>query len=208
MKIQIWSDFLCPYCVLGKKRLERALAAAGIHDARIEMNSFLLNPGPPRGGESMRDHLMDKYGLSPQQVQDNFDSLTQAARELGLQLRFEQARHASTDQAHMLFQHTKSLGLGTAFSDRLQQAAFLEGATLDDLPTLVRLAGEVGIGAQQAQEALQDKALFNRARGEYEDALRFGARGVPFFVVDDRFAITGAQPEEVFVKTLNKAAAK
>ena len=208
MNIQVWSDFLCPYCLLGKKRLENALKAADIKDARVEVKSFLLNPGAPRGGASMRGALMEKYGYSGADVDENFKELTRAGRELGLALDFEGARDASTDRAHALFQYAKAKGQGTAFSDRLQQAGFMEGEVLDDEATLLKLAGEVGIREEEARAALRDEGNFARARAEYEEALRFGARGVPFFVIDDRFAITGAQPEEVFIRTLEKAAAR
>lgn len=207
MIIQVWSDFLCPYCVLGKKLLENALRTAGIADAKVELKSFLLNPGPPQGGQSMRDHLKEKYNYTDAQVQDSFDGLTTAAQALGIHLDFERAKSAGTDLAHALFQYAKAQGLGTAFFERLHQAGFEEGAVLDEEATLLRLAGEVGIAEAQAKEALRDEGFANRALAEYQDALRFGARGVPFFIIDDRFALSGAQPEEVFVNTLRKAAA-
>lgn len=207
MKIEVWSDFLCPYCILGKKRLDRALAQINLKDVDIETKSFLLNPGEQQGG-GMREHLMEKYDYTADQVQQSFDSLMKAGRELGVTLDFEQAKHAGTDRAHALLQYAKTLGLGNQLNDRLQGAAYAEGQDLNVEDTLVKLAVEVGLDADKARKALNSKKYFEKAQTEYEDSLRFGARGVPFFVVDGRFAISGAQPEEVFIKTLNKAVGK
>lgn len=208
MDIQIWSDFLCPYCLLGKKHLMKALEEAGIQDANIEMKSFLLNPGPARGGQGMRQHLKEKYGYTDAQVDENFAGLTQAGAEWGLNMDFEHAVDAGTDRAHALLQYAKTRGLGTQFSDRLQQAAYLEGETLDDENTLLRLAGDVGLDQDMAKAALENEEYHSKARAEYRQSLEYGARGVPFFVINDRFAISGAQPVEVFTKTLKKAAGK
>lgn len=208
MDIQIWSDFLCPYCLLGKKHLMKALEEAGVTDAVIEMKSFLLNPGPPRSGQGMRQHLKEKYGYTNAQVDENFESLTRAGAEWGLKMDFEKAVDASTDRAHALLQYAKTKGLGTALSDRLQVAGYLEGATLDDDSTLLRLAGEVGLSDEEAKAALDDDSFHQQACAEYRQALEYSARGVPFFVINERFAISGAQPVDVFVKTLKKAAGK
>lgn len=207
MKIDVWSDFLCPYCVLGKKQLENALNKAGITGADIEMKSFLLNPGHQEGGR-MRKHLMEKYGYSEAQVQQSFDGLTQAGNQLGVPLDFEKAIHAGTDRAHALLQYAKTQNLGKELNDRLQKAAYTEGQDLGDDAVLVKLASEVGLDKEASRIALDSAEYFEKAREEYEDSLRYGARGVPFFVIDNRFAISGAQSEEVFVRTLNKAAGK
>lgn len=207
MDIQLWSDFLCPYCVLGKRRLNRALDSLGIRDARITMKSFLLNPGEDEPvGTRMREHLMDKEGYSEDDVAQTFNSLGEAGLAVGFPFHFGTALHAGTDRAHALFQYMKTLGLGGGFSDLLQEAGFQKGADLHDEETLIRLARQLGADADQAREAIHSGKYLSLARQEYEEALMYGARGVPFFIIDGRFAVTGAQPEEVFERTLKKAA--
>lgn len=207
MTIEVWSDFLCPYCLLGKKRLEAALANLNIKDAEVEVKSFLLNPGTPETpGQSIREHLMEKYGMDAAQVRQNFDGINQSAQDIGFVFDFDSAKHAGTDKAHALLQYAKTLGLGGAFSDRLQQAAYQEGAVLDDEATLIALAQEIGIPQEEASKALADESYAAKARTEYRQSLQLGARGVPFFVIDGRYGLSGAQPIEVFEQTLAEAA--
>ncbi len=206
MNIKIWSDFLCPYCVLGKMRLQNALLAAGVTDANIEMKSFLLNPGEDNPeGMRMHEHLMSKYQYSEEEVGESFNNLTAAGAELGFAFDFASAIHAGTDRAHALFQHMKAKGLGTAFSDLLQKAGFQQGADLHDEETLLRLATSLGVDKEEAKKAMYNQDNQQKAQAEYEEALVYGARGVPFFVIDERFAISGAQSEEVFEKTIKRA---
>lgn len=206
MNIVVWSDFLCPYCLLGKARLMVALERAGIADAAVEVRSFLLNPGRSLPGVSMRSHLMEKYGYTETQVRANFASLETAGRALGLNMDLERAHHAGTDAAHALFQYAKANDLGTAFSDRLQRAAFCEGADLGDEHVLLAMAQETGLKLDGARAALLDPAYFARARDEYRDALRLNVRGVPFFLFNGRLSLSGAVPVESFEAALGRAA--
>lgn len=209
MNIVIWSDFLCPYCILGKKRLEAALANLGITDANIEMKSFLLNPeSGPDSGESMLHHLKKKYGQRERDIQENFRQLTAAGEELGVKLDFDNARHAGTNKAHALFQYAKTKGLGIALSDRLQLAAYQEGLVLDDEQVLIGQAEAVGIPGDEAKVAMGSQEYLQKAEEEYQDSLRYGASGVPFFVFNERLALSGAQPVAVFEKALKKAIGK
>lgn len=206
MKIEIWSDFLCPYCLLGKGRLMNALDKAGIQ-ADIEMKSFLLNPEAPLGtGQPMGEHLMEKYGMGPEDVADSFETLTAMGQLLGLNLQMDAAKSANTNQAHALFQYAKTRGLGTQLSDRFQLAGFVEGRVLDDVDTLVELAGQVGIRPDEVQAALADPENFAKAEAENQVAIGYGARGVPFFVLAGRLALSGAQGEGVFLNALQQAA--
>lgn len=209
MNIKIWSDFLCPYCVLGKLRLQNALAAAGVKDAEIEMKSFLLNPGEDNPeGMRMHEHLMSKYQYSEEDVARSFAGITGAGEELGFAFDFEHAIHAGTDRAHALFQYMKTLGKGTQFSDMLQKAGFQQGKDLHDEEALIGFAEQLGVTADKAKEAIHSAEYMQKAQAEYEQSLMYGARGVPFFVIDERFAIAGAQTEEVFEKTIKRALQK
>lgn len=207
MDIQLWSDFLCPYCVLGKRRLQKALDSLGIRDAGVTMKSFLLNPGEDEpAGMRMREHLMSKYQYTEDEVAQTFNTLGAAGLEIGFPFHFGTALHAGTDRAHALFQYMKTLGLGSAFSDLLQEAGFQLGADLHDEETLIRIARQLGAKEDEAKKAIHSGEFLGLARQEHEEAIRYGARGVPFFVINERFAIAGAQPLEVFENTLKKAA--
>lgn len=207
MKIDIWSDFLCPYCLLGKQRLLNALEKTGIK-AEIEIKSFLLDPEHDEGGQVMAEHLKEKYGMQDEDVKEIFDTLTALGEMLGFALRFDLAKSASTNKAHALFQFAKTLGLGTQLNDRLQRAAFMEGALLSDEATLLALAKELGIPEDQARAAMTDQQQLRKALLENQVAAGYGARGVPFFVLNHRLALSGAQGEGVFINALKQAAAE
>lgn len=206
MKIELWSDFLCPYCMIGYKRLSLALEELKLTDAEIEVKSYLLNPDSgEESGRPVLDHLLEKTGMSRAQAEGSFSLLTQAGREMGLTLDFAHARYAGTNLAHRLFQYAKTKSLGAALSQRLQAAVYTQGLVIDDPEILVKMAVEVGIPGEEAREALASDAYFDEALREHEEACTLGVRGVPFFVIDRRFAISGAQPLEVFVQTLRDA---
>lgn len=208
MKIELWSDFLCPYCMIGKKRLSLAIEELKLADAEIEVKSYLLNPDSgEESGRPMIDHLLEKTGMSRDRLEESFQLLAQDGREIGLTLDFDRARYAGTNPAHRLFQHAKTLGVGEALSLRLQAAVFTEGLVIDDPETLVSLAEEIGIPEAEAREALASGHYFDEALREHKEAYLLGVRGVPFFVIDRRFAISGAQPLEIFIQTLREAIA-
>ena len=206
MKIELWSDFLCPYCMIGKKRLSLALSELKLEDAEIEVKSYLLNPDSgEESGRPMLDHLMGKTGMSRAQAEGSFQHLIKAGREMGLALDFDGARYSGTNPAHRLFQYAKTIGLGAEMSERLQEAVYTEGLVIDDPDTLAGLAESIGIPASAALKALASDDYFEEALREHKEAYSLGVRGVPFFVIDRRFAISGAQPLKDFVQTLREA---
>lgn len=206
MKIELWSDFLCPYCMIGKKRLSMAIDALKLADAEIEVKSYLLNPDSgEESGRPVMDHLLEKTGMTRDQLERNFQSIEQSGREIGLTLDFARAKYAGTNPAHRLFQHAKTRGLGAALSERLQVAAYTEGLVIDDPDVLAKTAAEVGIPEKEAREALVNDDYFEEALREHKEAYTLGVRGVPFFVIDRRFAISGAQPLTDFIRTLREA---
>lgn len=203
MRIEIWSDFLCPYCLLGKKRLEVALSNLGIQDAEIEVMSYLLHGKEDKlEGRSILQYVTDKS--SAEQARQSTTYLTQAGLELGLKMDFDRAVYADTTAAHLVFQQAKQKGMGTAFSDRLQTAVFCEGAYLGEHETLLRLSLEAGLSQEEFNQALTQDDLREKAQAEYDRGLAYGIKGVPFFVFNDRFAVSGAQPIELFEKALTK----
>jgi predicted DsbA family dithiol-disulfide isomerase len=208
MKIEIWSDVMCPFCYLGKRRLENALEASGFKDeAEITWKSFQLNPDmKTEPGKGIEEYLVEKKGWSLDQIRKSHARLTQAAAEVGLLYDFEKAVVADSFDAHRLVQLAKTKGLGDAMEERLFKAYFSKGGDIADHATLARLAAEAGLDAAEAKRTLDDKTAFAReVRTDVNEAQRLGINGVPFFVFDRKFAVSGAQDPAVFLKAINKA---
>ncbi|MEO6094886.1 MAG: DsbA family oxidoreductase [Fibrobacteria bacterium] len=208
MKIEIWSDVMCPFCYLGKRRLENALEVSGFKaEAEIIWKSFQLNPDmKTEPGKGIEDYLVEKKGWSLDQIRKSHARLTQAAAEVGLLYDFEKAVVANSFDAHRLVQLAKTKGLGDAMEERLFKAYFSEGGNIADHPTLLRLAADAGLDEAEAKRALDDKTAFAReVRADVNEAQQLGVNGVPFFVFDRKFAVSGAQDPSVFLKAIKKA---
>lgn len=208
MNIILWSDFSCPYCILGKQRLMDALQEAGVTDAQVEVKSFLLDPDPDSpGGGSMLAHLVDK-GYSREQALQSFAQLTQAGREMGLAMDFDKAQHSGSRKAHCLFQYAKEQGKGAQVSDLLQRAIYMNGQRVDDDEVLLGIAAQAGLDREAARQSLSSDAYWQRANQEYEQAQQLGVNGVPFFVFEGKYGLSGAQPREVFLRAIQLAQSK
>jgi predicted DsbA family dithiol-disulfide isomerase len=209
MEIEIWSDVVCPFCYLGKRRFEKALEDfPGREEANVTWKSFQLHPGlRAEPGLGLERYLAERKGWSLAQIRANHDRLAQAGAELGLDYRFEKAVIADTFDAHRLLQLARAEGKGSAMEERLFRAYFTEGVNLADASVLARLAGEAGIDPGKAAAMLADKEEFADAvRADIGEAENLGVNGVPFFVFDRRFAVSGAQDTEVFKRALAQAA--
>lgn len=208
MEIEIWSDVVCPFCYLGKRRLEKALEDFPDRDAvTVTWKSFQLHPGlERRPGLGLEAYLAERKGWSLAQIRATHDRLAKAGAEAGLEYRFEKAVIADTFDAHRLIQLAKAEGKGGAMEERLFRAYFTEGRDLGDASVLAGLAAEAGIDAGKAAAMLADKGAFAEAvKADIEEADRLGIGGVPFFVFDRRFAVSGAQDTEVFRRALAQA---
>jgi predicted DsbA family dithiol-disulfide isomerase len=204
MKIEIWSDVVCPWCYIGKRRLERALRDFE-HAGEVEVTwrSFQLNPDTPLGtAVPTLEYLAGRFGP---------DSLAMTARvaELakaeGLDFDFGAALTVNTLDAHRLLHLATDLGVGDAAKERLLRAHFTEGADLSDHETLTRLVGEAGVDPDRARAVLASTEYAAEVRADIEEARRLGLSGVPFFVIDRRYGISGAQPAETFLHALRTA---
>lgn len=208
MEIEIWSDVVCPFCYLGKRRLEKALEGfPGRDEVNVTWKSFQLHPGlQAKPGLGLESYLAERKGWSLAQIRANHDRLAKAGAELGLDYRFEKAVIADTFDAHRLLQLAKAEGKEGAMEERLFRAYFTEGKDLGEAKVLAELAGEAGIDPVKAAAMLADKEAFAAAvRSDIEEAGRLGVSGVPFFVFDRRFAVSGAQDAEVFRRALAQA---
>lgn len=208
MEIEIWSDVVCPFCYLGKRRLEQALAVFPERDeVEISWKSFQLHPDMRRApGQSLERYLMERKGWSLAQIQSIHERLAKTGAEAGLDYRFDKAVVADTFDAHRLIQAAQSEGKGTAMEDRLFRAYFTEGKDIADARTLEALAAEAGMDPARAASVTADKAAFaDVVRKDIEEAERLGVNGVPFFVFDRRIAVSGAQDVETFRRALGQA---
>ncbi|BCB91267.1 DsbA family oxidoreductase [Phytohabitans suffuscus] len=208
MKIEVWSDIVCPWCYIGKRRLQSALARfdhAG--DVEVTWRSFQLDPSARRGdNQPTTEMLSGKYGVPPAQAKEMQDRVTALAAEEGLTYHLDRSLTANTFDAHRLTHFAATLGLADGIHERLFQAALVNGEAVDDTETLVRIGTEVGLPEDEARKVLDGDAYADDVRDDISQARAFGANGVPFFVFDRAYGISGAQPVEVFLTTLERAA--
>ncbi len=205
MKIEIWSDVVCPFCYIGKRRLEKALLVLGMQgEVQWEWKSYLLDPEAPTDSqESSLENLAKKKGWSMEQTLGMAERVTAVAEEEGLVFNMGSTRHANTFQAHRLIQLSKQYGRTNEVEERLFKAFFTEGEHLGNMETLWRLGKEAGLSEDALKVWKEDSKLFS---GEIEqdlyEARQVGVTGVPFFVFNHTFSVTGAQPLATFMEAL------
>jgi predicted DsbA family dithiol-disulfide isomerase len=207
MTVEIWSDVVCPWCYIGKRRFERALERfAHRDDVRVIWRSFQLDPGAPSDGtESVNDLLARKYNVSPAQARAMTEQVTATAAEEGLEYHLENARRGNTLDAHRLIHLATERGLQDVAKERLLRAYFTEGLPIGDRETLVRLAAEIGIPAEEARAMLAGDRYADAVRADIDRGASFGISGVPFFAIDERYGVSGAQSPEVLLAALERA---
>lgn len=207
MKIEIWSDIMCPFCYIGKRRLESALENFEYKNhVEIVWKSFLLNPDMKTDtSKSTAEYLAETKGWSLEQTHQITNQVTEMASGEGLVYNMDKTVVANAKNAHRLLQLSKTLGKGDDMKERLLKAYFTEGKNIDDFATLVSLAEEVGLEIERVETCLNSKAFAELVEQDILESRQIGVRGVPFFVLDKKFGISGAQPVEVFEDTLNKA---
>ncbi|WP_413999885.1 DsbA family protein [Flavobacterium sp. W1B] len=206
LKVQIWSDIMCPYCYIGKRRIETALTQFEHADAvEIEWKSFQLDPNfIASKDENLTEHLAEKYGKDKEWAQEMMDNMTQNAKNSGLDFHFEKAIMANSFNAHRLLHLAKENHLGNELKELLFKAYLTEGKNIDDYETLKQLGIQAGLEATAVDKVLQSDAYAANVKQDIAMAQNIGVQGVPFFVLDNKYAVSGAQHVETFVKTLEK----
>ncbi len=208
LSIDIISDVVCPWCFIGKRRMEAALelyrarnpAAAA---PQVTFHPFELNPDLPREGIARADYIAKKFGARGYSAHDR---LVQAGKPLGIAFAFDKIeRQPNTLCAHVLIERARGRGVQPEVKEALMKAFFVDGLDLTDERTLVRVASEAGLDRKEAEAALADEAL-RRAVAEEEDKARaMGVNGVPFFIFNNRLSVEGAQPPEVLLDAMLEA---
>jgi predicted DsbA family dithiol-disulfide isomerase len=207
MQVEIWSDIVCPWCYIGKRRFERALATfEHAEPVKVSYRSFELDPAAPasRAG-SHAEHLARKYGMPVEQAEQLDQQMTERAAAEGLDFHFDVMRGGNTFDAHRLLHLASKHGAQVEMKERLMHATFTDGLPIGDKSTLADLAAEVGVPEDEARDALDGDAYEISVRRDEEQAARYGITGVPFYVADGKFAVSGAQPAEVFQQFLRRA---
>lgn len=207
MKIEIWSDVSCPFCYLGKKILEKAIEDFGDNDSfHIEWKSFQLNPNLITNTDvSITKYLSEIKGYPVDQIKQMNHHLTKKGKDYSIDFEFDKIVVSNTYLAHHLIQFAKSKDKGNEAEERLFRAYFTEGKNLDDLQILLDLGSEIGLDSKELSEALNSKFFSKEIDEDIRESQEIGIRGVPFFVFDRKYAISGAQDSTVFQQTLKKS---
>ncbi len=206
MDVEIWSDIACPWCYVGKRRFEAALAQFEHRDeVRVTWRSFELDPAAPPEREGDRaERLAEKYGMTVERAREMERQMTETAAGEGLDFRFESARSGTTFDAHRLVHLAAQHGMQDAMKERLLRAYFGEGELMSDHDTLVRLAGELGLTEDEVRQMLASDRFAEDVREDERTAARFGISAVPTFVVDRSLGASGAHPPDALLELLRE----
>ena len=207
MKIEIWSDVMCPWCYIGKRRLETALASFDhAESVEIEWKSFQLNPDMKTDpSKSINQYLVESKGWTLDYARQMGENVTGIAAKEGLEYHLDKSVMANSYDAHRVLQMAKTQGLGDQLEEKLFYAYFTEGKNIADHKTLIEVASAAGLDAKAVQQMLYTNEYCDEVDHDVDEARELGARGVPFFVIDRKYGISGAQPAEVFTDVLNQA---
>lgn len=206
IKIDIWSDVNCPFCYIGKRHLEAALKTfSGRDNVVIEWKSFELDPmsNPPKGSDHL-ELLAKKYGRDVAWAREMNNNLTDMARQSGLDFHMDKLVPANSFNAHRLIHLAKRNQLQDQMKERLLKAKFVEGKDIGDIETLKVLGVEVGLDQNDVSDLFTSEHLVTDVRKDEERAMELGIRGVPFFVFNNKYGVSGAQPVEAFTEILEK----
>ncbi|MFD1706486.1 DsbA family oxidoreductase [Siminovitchia sediminis] len=207
MKIEIWSDYACPFCYIGKRRLEEALKKFDHRDqVEVEYKAFELEPDAPRDTDkSMYEQLAGKYGMSVEEAKKMNDGVRQQAAEAGLTFNFDTMIPTNTFDAHRLAHFAKTKNKAKDVHEKLLHAYFTESRHLGDHETLADIAAEAGLDRDEVLAVLADENAFaDEVRNDEQASQLMGVRGVPFFVLNRKYGVSGAQPTETFLAALQK----
>ena len=205
ISIDVWSDIACPWCYIGKRNLETGLAqiADDLDAPQVEVtfHSFELSPDTPVDFEGDElDFLAGHKGMPRERVREMLDQVTGVAAGSGLEYRFDLLQHTNTVKAHELLHFAKAQGRQNEMAERLMSAYFTEGKHVGRVDDLVALASEIGLDADEVRDALESSRHLADVRADQAQAQAYGIQGVPFFVIDGKYGVSGAQPADAFAQ--------
>lgn len=205
MRIDIWADIVCPFCLIGKVELARALSTfphAG--EVEIAIRSFELDPGKQGNQGSTVEHLIARYGLTRQQAEQSNAQVAARAASIGLTFNWREAQDASTHDAHRLVKAAGAAGVGPRVESALMTAFFTHAQDVSDHAVLAQVATHAGLDAARVAEVLGSDEYSDAVRADEAQARRLGISGVPFFLFDGRFGVSGAQSADTFTQALEQ----
>ena len=209
IKVDIWSDVACPWCYIGKRKFEAGSGLfAGAGDGRgvdVEYHSFELSPDTPvdfDGNES--DYLAQHKGISQEQAAEMLERVSGIAKQVGLDYDFSSMHHTNTVKAHELIHYAKANGKQAEMKERLLKAYFIEGGHVGRIDDLASYAGEIGLDEEDARSALESNDYLGAVREDQATAQEYGINGVPFFVIDGKYGVSGAQEAATFAQVLEQ----
>lgn len=208
MKIEIWSDYVCPFCYIGKRRLEEALEVTGLTDkVEVVFKAYELDPNSPRSSEmTMHEALSKKYNMSLEEAVNMTNNISEQAKTVGLDYDFENMKPGNTFDAHRLVKLAETENLGGVVAESLLRANFIDAKEVGKIEVLLQIAVDAGISQERAKEMLESDEFAEDVKADITEARQVGVQGVPFFVINRKYAISGAQPAETFGEALQKVA--
>lgn len=206
MKITIWSDFVCPFCFIGQAHLDKALETFEHKDeVDIEYKSYLLMPDMEyQPGVSYYEFFANKFGVSVEKAKKQLKQQADTAKGSGVVMNHDIAKPANTFDGHRVFQYAEEQGKGTEFFKRFYAAHFTEGEIISDTDSIVRMSEEVGLDGGAVRDIVENGKNTDKVEQDIAQAQKLGVQGVPFFLVNDKYSISGAQPVELFQQALNQ----
>lgn len=208
IKVDIWSDVACPWCFIGKRKFEAGAAAAG-QPVEVEYHSFELQPDAPEDYPGTHEQFLARHmNTSTEQARQMLARVTGIAESVGLHYDYDHLQTTNTVKAHELIHYAKAHGKQLEMKERLLKAYFEEGKHVGHIDELVSLAAEVGLDAEDARQALESNRYVADVRDDQAQAAAYGINGVPFFVFEGKYGVSGAQAPEVFEQVLNQVAAE
>ena len=204
IKVDVWSDIACPWCYIGKRKFEAGVAAFG-GQVEVEYHSFELAPDTPVDFDGSEvDFLVQHKGFPAEQIKPMLERVTGIAAEVGLDYDYDALQHTNTVKAHQLIHYAKAHGKQIEMKERLLRAYFVEGRHVGRDADLADLAAEIGLDRADALRALEADEYLDDVRADQQQAISYGIQGVPFFVIDGKYGVSGAQSPETFTGVLTK----
>jgi predicted DsbA family dithiol-disulfide isomerase len=205
MRIEIWSDFACPFCYIGKKKFESALRKFNYKDeVEVIYRAYQLNPFASKVMEGSAYEVFAKsHSITVDQAKEKFAYVTKAATSVGLEYRYDIIQMTNTFDAHRISKWASTVGLEAILTERLMKAYFIEGKNIADEQVLALLASDVGLNKEEALSILRSNRYENEVKHEFQEAKKLGVSGVPFFVLNRKYGVSGAQDEAYFRQVLD-----